>query len=243
MTRDCPQRDSAGPWVLGALGDEEQHAFAVHLQDCDVCRREVADLQVVADVLPMAAPQVVPPPELKRRIMAVVTSEAQLLRAAGPDADRVAGRAPRREGPAWWRRLAAPLSRLRPMPAAALATVLLAVGVAGGVLLSGGEDTTSHRGFGPRGAQVALNVTGDHGKLDLRGMPAPPPGRVYQVWLVRGKDKPRPTHTLFTVPRDGQTQVDIMESLKGTDRVLVTAEPPGGSRQPTSAPIVGATLT
>jgi anti-sigma-K factor RskA len=243
MSRDCPQRDSAGPWVLGALGEEEQHAFATHLRECEICRREVADLQVVADVLPMAAPQVVPPPELKGRIMDVVRSEAQLLSAAGPAADRVPGRPPRRERPGGWRRLAAPLARLRPLPAAALASVLLAAGVAGGVLLSGGDDTTSHPGFGPRGAQVALEVSGDHGKLDLRGMPAPPPGRVYQVWLVRGKDKPRPTHTLFTVPRDGQTQVDIMESLKGTDRVLVTAEPPGGSRQPTSAPIVGATLT
>jgi anti-sigma-K factor RskA len=236
--RDCPQRDSAGPWVLRALGDEEQHAFAVHLDECDICRKEVADLQVVADVLPMAAPQVVPPPELKSRIMSVVDAEARLLRATGPEADRVPGR--RREG--WWRRLAAPLARLRPLPAAALASVLLAVGVAGGVLLSGGDDTVSHPGFGPRGAQVALKVTGDHGKLDLSGMPAPPPGRVYQVWLVRGKEKPRPTHTLFTVPRDGQTQVDIMESLKGTDRVLVTAEPSGGSTQPTSDPIVGATL-
>lgn len=243
MSRDCPQRDSAGPWVLGALGEEEQHTFATHLESCEVCRREVADLQVVADVLPMAAPQVVPPPELKSRIMAVVTAEAQLLRATGPEADRVPGRRQRGERRGWWRRLAAPLTRLRPLPAAALASVLLALGVAGGVLLSSGDDTVSHPGFGPRGAQVALKVTGDHGQLDLSGMPAPPKGRVYQVWLVRGKEQPRPTHTLFTVPRDGHTRVDIMESLKGADRVLVTAEPSGGSTQPTSDPIVGATLT
>jgi anti-sigma-K factor RskA len=237
LSRDCPHRDSAGPWVLGALDEDDQHAFAVHLETCETCRREVADLQPVADVLPMAAPQVVPPPELKGRIMSVVRSEAQLLRATGPEADRVAPRDP------WWRRLAAPLARLRPLPAVGLACALLAVGVAGGVLLSGGDDTVTHPGFGPRGSQVALAVTGNHGELDLRGMPAPPPGRVYQVWLVRGQDKPRPTHTLFTVPRDGRAQVDIMESLKGTDRVLVTAEPPGGSRQPTSQPVVGATLT
>jgi anti-sigma-K factor RskA len=243
MSRECPQRDSAGPWVLGALGEEEQDAFATHLESCETCRREVADLQVVADALPMAAPQVVPPPELKSRIMAVVNAEAQLLRAAGPEADRVADRPRERERRGWWRRLAAPVTRLRPLPAAGLASLLLAVGVAGGVLLSGGDDTVTHPGFGPRGAEVALRVTGDHGKLDLSGMPAPPPGRVYQVWLVRGKERPRPTHTLFTVPRDGHTEVDIMESLKGTDRVLVTAEPSGGSTQPTSDPIVGATLT
>jgi anti-sigma-K factor RskA len=237
LSRDCPHRDSAGPWVLGALDESEQHAFAVHLESCETCRREVGDLQPVADVLPMAAPQVVPPPELKDRIMSVVRSEAQLLQATGPEADRVAA------SRGWWRRMTAPLGRLRPVPAIALACALVAVGVAGGILLSAGDDTITHPGFGPRGSQVALEVTGDHGQLDLRGMPAPPSGRVYQVWLVHGQGRPRPTHTLFTVPRDGRAQVDIMESLKGTDRVLVTAEPPGGSEQPTSQPVVGATLT
>lgn len=237
MSGDCPHRDSAGPWVLGALDASEQHAFAVHLEGCETCRRAVAELQPVADVLPMAAPQVVPSPELKDRIMSVVRSEAQLLQGAGPEADRVA------QHGGWWRRVTAPLGRLRPLPAVALACAVLAVGVAGGVLLSGGDDTTTHRGFGPQGAQVALEVTGDHGTLDLRGVPAPPSGRVYQVWLVHGRDRPRPTHTLFTVPRDGRAQVDIMESLKGTDQVLVTAEPPGGSEQPTTQPVIGATLT
>ena len=216
MIDDCRHRDDAGPWVLGALAEEDARAFAEHLESCPICRLEVAELQVVADVLPMAAPQLVPPPALKSRIMGVVESEAQLLRAAGPEADR---------------------------PAAVLATALLALGVVAGVLLSGGEDTTSHPGFGPKGAQVALRVTGEHGVLDLRGMPAAPSGRVYQVWLVHGKDKPRPTHTLFTVPSDGRARVEIMESLKGTDQVLVTTEPPGGSEQPTSAPLMGASLT
>jgi anti-sigma-K factor RskA len=237
MTDDCRHRDDAGPWVLGALADEDARAFAVHLESCPDCRLEVAELQVVADVLPMAAPQVVPPPALKSRLMAVVESEAQLLRAAGPEADRPPVAAAGKRGRFGW------LGRLRPMPVAVLATALLALGVAGGVLLSQGDSTTSHPGFGPKGAQVALRVTGDHGELDLRGMPAAPSGRVYQVWLVKGKDKPRPTHTLFSVPTDGRARVEILESLKGSDQVLVTAEPPGGSEQPTSTPLVGAKLT
>jgi anti-sigma-K factor RskA len=237
MIDDCRHRDDAGPWVLGALDEEDARAFAEHLESCPICRLEVAELQVVADVLPMAAPQLVPPPALKSRIMGVVESEAQLLRAAGPEADRpaaaAAGDRERRRRLGW----------LRPLPAAVLATALLALGVVAGVLLSGSEDTTSHPGFGPKGAQVALRVTGEHGVLDLRGMPAAPSGRVYQVWLVHGKDKPRPTHTLFTVPSDGRARVEILESLKGTDQVLVTTEPPGGSEQPTSAPLMGASLT
>jgi anti-sigma-K factor RskA len=233
MTDDCRHCDDAGPWVLGALDEQDARAFALHLDECPVCRLEVAELQIVADVLPMAAPQLVPPPALKSRIMAVVESEAQLLRAAGPEADRPAGAARERRGFFGW---------LRPLPAAVLATALLALGVVGGVLLSGGDDTTSHPGFGPKGAQVALRVTGNRGELDLRGMPAAPSGRVYQVWLIHGKDKPRPTHTLFTVPSDGRARVEILESLKGTDQVLVTTEPPGGSKQPTSPALMGAKL-
>jgi anti-sigma-K factor RskA len=237
MTDDCRHRDDAGPWVLGALADEDAGAFAGHLEACATCRAEVADLQVVADVLPMAAPQVLPPPALKSRIMAVVESEAQLLRAAGPEADRPPAAAPaaKRDRFGW-------LGRLRPMPVAILATALLALGVVAGVLLSAEDDATTHPGFGPKGSQVALVVTGKRGELDLHGMPAAPAGKVYQVWLVSGKDKPRPTHTLFTVPSDGRARVEILESLKGTDQVLVTAEPPGGSQQPTSAPLVGAKL-
>jgi anti-sigma-K factor RskA len=228
MTDDCRHRDDAGPWVLGALDEADARAFALHLESCSICRSEVAEL------LPMAAPQLVPPPALKSRIMAVVESESQLLRAAGPEADRPPAAPAREKG-----RLR---SWLRPLPAAVLATALLALGVVGGVLLSGGEDTTSHPGFGPKGTQVALRVTGDHGELDVRGMPAAPAGRVYQVWLIHGKDKPRPTHTLFNVPSDGRARVEILESLQDTDQVLVTAEPPGGSQQPTSAALMGAKL-
>jgi anti-sigma-K factor RskA len=241
VTRSCPHRDDAGPWVLGALADADAKAFASHLEGCAECRAEVAHLQPVADVvLPMAAPQMVPPPALKGRIMAVVQAEAELLRAAGPEADRAPARE-RRPGRAK-RVLRRAFGRLGPMPVAVLAAVLLALGVVAGVLLSGGDGTTSHPGFGPKGSQVALNVRGGHGELDLRGMPAAPPGRVYQVWLVTGNGKPRPTHTLFSVPADGRARVEISESLEDADQVLVTAEPPGGSRQPTSAPVVGAKL-
>jgi anti-sigma factor RsiW len=243
MTAGCSHRDDAGPWVLGALDEADTRDYGAHLETCAECRAEVAALQPVADVLPMAAPQELPPPALKDRIMAVVEAEASLLRAAGPEADRppVAARDRDRSGFFGW------IGRLRPVPVAILASVLIALGVAGGVLLSGGgDDVTTHPGFGPRGTQVALHVpSGDsgHAELDLRGMPAAPTGRIYQVWLVTGKDKPRPTHTLFSVPADGRARVEISEPLKGTDQVLITAEPPGGSAQPTSAPLAGAKLT
>jgi hypothetical protein len=236
VSGECRFRDDAGPWVLGALGEPDASAFSAHLAACDGCRREVAELQVVADVLPMAAPQVLPPAEVKAGIMGVVTADAERLRAAGDEADRTAATRDRRRVFGWPR-------RLRPLPAAVLATALLAIGVAAGVLLAGGDGTRTVTGFGPKGAEIALRMTDQHGELDLDRMPAPPSGRVYQVWLVTARNRPLPTHALFTVAADGRARVDIPESLKGAVRVLVTAEPPGGSTQPTSPPIAGARLS
>ena len=89
----CAHRDDAGSYVLRALPDDEHERFEAHLASCEACRREVADLQMAADTLPLAAVQVGPPPELRERIMAVVRSEAELLNAAGARADEPRGRA------------------------------------------------------------------------------------------------------------------------------------------------------
>jgi hypothetical protein len=229
----CAHRDDAGAWVLQALAEDDAHAFGEHLRGCAECRREVAELQSVADALPLAAPQVVPPPALKGRIMSVVESEAQLLRAAGPAADRPPARRARRR----------PWAGIRPLPALAAACAILAVAIAGGVLLSGdGGGATTYAAQAPRGADVTVRVEDGRARLDVRGMPAPPPGRVYQVWLAKGNGAPAPTDTLW-VPRQGRAQVDVGESLGGADKVLVTAEPMGGSDRPTSAPVVRASLS
>ena len=74
-------------------------------------------------------------------------------------------------------------------------------------------------------------------------MPAPPEGRVYQVWLKRDGAAPEPTHTLFNVRSDGRAIVRITEPVDDADQLLVTAEPSGGSIVPTSNPILKAQLS
>jgi anti-sigma factor RsiW len=58
---DCGHRDDVGSYVLRALPDEEHERFEAHLATCEQCRRDVADLQIAADTLPLAAVQVAPP--------------------------------------------------------------------------------------------------------------------------------------------------------------------------------------
>ena len=66
-----------------------------------------------------------------------------------------------------------------------------------------------------------------------RGLPAPPSGRVYQVWLKRDGHAPEPTAALFMPSRDGAATASVPGSMQGIDQVIVTDEPDGGSPQPT----------
>ncbi|MBA3809610.1 MAG: hypothetical protein H0X28_14645, partial [Solirubrobacterales bacterium] len=92
-----PCGDNAAPYVLGALEREDFEAFQSHLATCVVCREEVAALQLVANALPAAAPQLSAPPELKSRIMATVQSEAGWQRS--PAAEGAPHSKPRRAWP------------------------------------------------------------------------------------------------------------------------------------------------
>jgi hypothetical protein len=239
----CDHAEDVGAYLLRALPEGEQEAFAAHLAGCQGCRREVQALQVVVDTLPIAAPQVMPPPELKDRIMRIVDAEAQLLRAAGPEADRVPVAAESKRSRRWaW---ASGLS-LRPVVAGALASVLLLVGVAGGVLLSN-DDGPPSRNLAAQvsdpSARASVELKGDKAALHVENLPSPPFSRVYQVWIKRG-DVIFPTHTLFNVRKsDGSAVVQIEESVKGVDQILVTDEPGGGSQKPTSVPLITATLS
>jgi anti-sigma-K factor RskA len=235
----CAHRDNVGSYVLHALPDDEYQRFTTHLRECEDCQREIANLQTAADTLPLATDQIAPPPELKDRIMAVVRGEAELLNAAGARVDEAEpAPAPRRERRRW-------LLSLRPLPAAGLATAVLAIGVAGGALLTGGDDTRTVSAkvtlASAPAARASLDVTGDDGRLKVSGFPPAGSDRVYQVWLVRGKGRPA-SAGLFRVPANGRATFAIPESMTGVDQVMVSVEPGGGSDQPTTKPVAAASM-
>jgi hypothetical protein len=235
----CPRVDDAASYVLRAMPDGEWEVFQDHLAHCGVCVDKVAELRFVGDALLSGVPQLTAPPPIRDRVMAVVRAESELLQAAGHGADRPQ-RAVRK------RRFGLP--SLRPLPAAGLAAAALALGVGAGALLSGGDG-----GFTPRtvvakvaarGASAHVRLTSDGAKLVVAGMPAPAEGRVYEVWLDHGGGRtPRPTDALFSVSRAGRATVDVPGDLDGVKAVLVTDEPQGGSRIPTRAPVISATIS
>jgi anti-sigma-K factor RskA len=237
----CGQGLDAGAYVLGALEPHEHEAFERHLLLCETCREEVTDLRVAAEALPLAPPRLAPAPELKDRIMAVVRGEAELLAATGPQADRPENGRHAREP--WWRRRLA----LRPAVVGGLAAAALAVGAAAGVLAGGDSGDGGAREVvaqvRPAGAAASVLVRDGRATLVVRRMPPPPRGRVYQVWIQRPGAAPAPTDALFSTTKDGRASVAVPGTTNGVARVLVTAEPDGGSPEPTSAPVLVASLT
>ena len=89
---------------------------------------------------------------------------------------------------------------------------------------------------------ASLKISGHRAELVVQHFAAPPSGKIYEVWLVHGKQAPQPTNALFDVNADGNTDVDVPGSLQGVDQVLVTPEPKGGSKVPTHAPVIAARL-
>jgi anti-sigma-K factor RskA len=217
--------DNAAPYVLGALTEAEHEAFRGHLDSCAVCREEVAALQVVAGALPAVAPQLSAPPELKQRLMASIHEDL------GDEAAELA-RSQRRPAFTW--------PRWRPLFAPALGAIAVVVVLAVIVLSSGGSGGGARvirAEVIPPHASASLRVSGGHAQLDIAGMPQTSAQRVYEVWVKRS-GAPQPTDALFTVTANGDATVGVPGSVAGVTVVMVTSEPLGGSKVPTTSPVI-----
>lgn len=233
---ECDRCVDAAAYVLRALDDQEVQAFREHVAACAICREEVAQLQAPADALALGVPRNAAPETLRARIMATAHAEAELLRAAGHEADR-----PEPVRARWRGRLA---------PAFAMA-VALGVGLLIGALAINTGTTERTRTQVIRAEVIApghrasaeLRKVGSHIVLVVTGLPAPPRGRIYEVWLERGTQAPEPTDALFSVTHQGDGTVGVPGSVNGVSKVLVTDEPLGGSPKPTRNPVIVAPTT
>jgi anti-sigma factor RsiW len=226
--RECTE--SLAAYVLGALPEPEGAQVELHLSSCRECQAEFRSLQRTADTIPASVPQIDPPPALKRRVMSIVEGEAELLRAAGQGADRPE---PSRRRLRWWPTAAGgwlPVSALGAACAVALVVVLVAT--------SGGTGTKTIRAHilssRWRGVSAALVVHGTRAHLVLANVPAPPTNHVDEVWVKRGNASPRPAGTFLV--RSGSVAVGL--PVRGGDQLLVTVEPGGGTKAPTTKPVM-----
>lgn len=228
-------QENIGAYLLGALTELETDVFERHLMGCESCRAEVEDLRLAAEALPRTVTPMRPPPGLKASLMEIVEGEAAAAKEGGRSRRRPL-RLPQ-------------LPRLRPAMAWVSAAVLLLVGVAAGLALNGigGDESRTVAAQVDQTrlpeASGSLMVASDErgGVLRVQGLPEPPRGRVYQVWLMRG-DEVIPG-ALFVPRADGTGEAGIPDDLDGYDAVLVTREPAGGGRKPSEQPVLSVQLS
>lgn len=218
--------DELAAWVLGALDADEAEAFQRHLAHCEQCRTDLNWLRPAVDAIPASVTQQAPPPRLRGRLLATVRTEA---------------RRAKRE------RYGSTLPSWIPIPAPALAALgaaaLIGAGVAGYALRGGDESSTiGVQASGPaHDATAELVVEGDSGTLHAEDMPPLHRDQVFQAWIQEeGERRLRPS-TVFIAERDG-TATATMVGLDDAERVMVTREPNDGSTEPSTGPMLRATL-
>jgi anti-sigma-K factor RskA len=217
-------RGELAAYLLGALEPGEAAELERHLAGCEACRTELEWLRPAVQLLPESAPRVEAPPELRGRLVEQVRSEAE----STPTLSHK-----RRWSIGGW--------DLRPLAGlASLALVVAAVAYTIGSGDSGGGNTTTVVAGHSPGVVAKMVRDGSSGTLHLTNLHQLPPDKVLQAWVQRGK-RVVSAKALFVPNRDGTASATI-DDMEGVNIVMVTAEPRGGSVQPTGAPIVSVAI-
>jgi anti-sigma-K factor RskA len=220
------RRDDIAAYLLGALEPGEAAELERHIAGCPECEEELQRLRPAVQVLPETVEPVEAPAALRSRLLEQVHSEA-----TGSQVAPAAQRVPRR--------------RFGLRPLAGLAAVALVVAAVGGYAIrnsgSGGgpKTTTVVSGHSP-GVTAEMVRAGETGTLRLANLHQLPAGKVLQAWVQRGKQVVS-AKALF-VPNSDGTATATIDDMQGVNTVMVTAEPRGGSVQPTSKPIVSVAI-
>ena len=252
-----PFASLTGLYALGVLSPAERDAFEAHVAGCASCAAEVRALSSVSEALAHAAPAAEPSPAVRARLMAAVQGDRKPIT------------------------VAAKRSTFAVVPwLAAAAAVIVAVGLGAYANELRGRVTTleaalfeasqratanerlvadARRDAGEARTTLAVLVSPDLARIDLKGQPpAPaasarafwsrtrglvftasnlpqlPQGRVYQLWVVTAQ--PAPISAGLMKP-DDQGSVTAMFStppnLPPPVAMAVTIEPEGGVPAPT----------
>ncbi len=238
--------DLKDAYVLGALPEEERLEFERYLVAHPDLQVEIEELANVAGLLAFAPGQQEPSPDLRRRIMDTVEAEAVQARVQQPRTSRRS-----------W--LAGLWEAVSVRDLALAGAAMLVVGLFSWSMLLQGEvrdlqgrvqglqgqvrdqsqspQMIALGGAGTeQGARAELvTLEGDRAVLVAENMPPVPEGKTYQIWVIKG-DTPQPSG-LFE-PKGDSIAAVVEKPVEGADAVAVTVEPEGGSKKPTTEPML-----
>jgi anti-sigma-K factor RskA len=218
---------NAAAYVLGSLESDERDAFEAHLAACDACTAEVRSLRTTAQALASAVPPRTPPAALRQRVLAAFA--AGKAAATATPAARVHSRQ-------WWA-LAASLVLIAALGAYAVRLQTRAATLQSSMAVLAAPDLVR---IDLAGQQTAPASSGRALWSRQRGMvfaasnlPAPPAGKVYQVWVVTAQ---APISAGLVAPErrgGGMTYFYTPPDIAAPTAVAVTLEPAGGVPAPT----------
>lgn len=256
--------ESAASYALEALDHDERATFEAHLAGCEECQSEVAAYREVASVLAHAMPtRAVPRSDaLRDRILREALRVRPIAIAPRPPVVAPVAVRPRGRVVPWLAAAAAAVAAvglgvmyrgerqqaadLRSMLATAQATLAR-------------DDSTLAAFLGPEVHVVSLTAGADR-KSSVRvfwnhtrrqfivtalNLPPAPQGKTYQLWALRKGRAPLSMGT-FNPDPSGRTATTLAVAQEINDGGLIddcamTAEPAGGSPQPTETPrLIGA---
>jgi len=199
MSEHLQLRDLLGPYVMGALGPEEERKVEEHLESCLSCREEVSDLRLAHERLTdLVNMEERPPRELKDRIMT---------------------RMPRRE--TRW----VPLAAAAVLCALAVLGVLYSSGFfAPDEVASSNLQATDLAPEAGGELRVRQDDPNAQAELEVWGLPQPREDEYYELWF--GKERGRMSAGTFTVDAQGREtlSMSVPEEASDYDQVGITIE-------------------
>jgi len=221
----------AGQALYALSPDDEEHV-ALHVAECDRCRRQLREAEALAASLAYGVPAAGPPPDLRDRVLAAVEPVVDAAPARPAEAPpQPAGRA---RSWSWWPRLAAVA-----VPALAAAVVGLAIwNVSLHDDLSGLHSQLFHGRAGNLRGVGNVVVKSDGNATLYASIKQAPPGKTYEAWVIRGK---------VALPAGlfqggGTVNLKLTRDARPGDVIAVTIEPAGGTTKPTATPIAAHTV-
>jgi hypothetical protein len=222
-------------YAADALDDDEGYVVATHLAECRNHDAELAAIRGDLEHIAVAVSPVQPPPELRTRLLDVFDREVNDMQASEPQplpAPRAISPSPR------------PAVQPKPRPwflggglgyALAAALLVVAIGLGAWGLSRGNSNDNVVLATTTQGTDT-LQITYLHDQhlavLNVN-LEAPPAGHAYQAWqIVDGA----PVSVGLLTSHTGQTAFSA--DLDDASAIALSVEPEGGSRSPTTTPIL-----
>ncbi len=220
--------------ALGLLGEPERSEAEHHLkQNCPHCTREMLRAREINAMMFASVPEVVPPPHLRRRIMASIGAEPSFRRLswAGWVSSLAAGvcivllvmtlETARRDESRMQARMVQMENAVRMMTEPDTRQVIFGKGPQGRVLVN------------PKSGVLLL----------ASNLPPAPAGKIYELWIIPKSGAPKPSG-LFQPDANGNAMHMIAGpiDIAATGAFAVSVEPETGSQAPTTTPIIVAPL-